>query len=51
MEMGDHRVHAGDEEELSNDVNGEVGEVGQSNRSAGVGSGETYHLARLAMDE
>jgi hypothetical protein len=51
MEMGDHRVHAGDEEELSNDVDGEVGEVGQSNRSARVGSGETYHLARLAMDE
>ena len=51
MEMGDHRVRAGDVEELSNDVNGEVGKVGQPNRSAGVGSGETHHLAGLAMDE
>ena len=51
MEMGDHRVHAWDEEELSHGVDGEVGEVGQSNGSARVGSGMTHHLARQAMDE
>ena len=51
MEIGDNRVHAGHGEELSHNVDGEVGEVGQSDGSARMRSGETHHLARQAMDE